>query len=87
MNIGVGKVSLVSKLTGNNKIDSGVGKMNLYLIGTLDDYKISIDKGIGTAKIDGENVKDDSTYGTGINSLDIDGGIGSIDIEFKNLEE
>ena len=87
LNMGVGKLSLTSKLTGNNKIDSGVGKMNLYLIGTLDDYKISIDKGIGNATIDGENMKDDSTYGTGIDSLDIDGGIGSIDIEFKNLEE
>lgn len=84
LDMGIGKLSLTSKLTGNNKIDSGVGKMNLSLIGTLEDYKISLDKGIGNATINGDNMKDNNTYGTGINKLDIDGGIGSIDINFKN---
>lgn len=82
LNMGVGKLSLTSKLTGNSIIDSGVGKLDLNLIDTQEDYKISLDKGIGTAKIKGNNIKDDSTYGTGINKIDIDGGIGSINIDF-----
>lgn len=82
LNMGVGKLSLISKLTGDSIIDSGVGELNLSLIGTQEDYKISLDKGIGTAKIKGNTMKDDSTYGTGINKIDIDGGIGSINIDF-----
>ena len=58
--MGVGKLSLISKLTGNNKIDSGIGEMNLSLIGTLEDYKISLDKGIGKAKINRKTMKDDN---------------------------
>ena len=83
LDMGVGKLSLTSKLTGNNKIDSGVGAIDLSLIGSLEDYKISLDKGIGKATISGEDMKDDYTYGTGINKIDIDGGIGSINIDFK----
>ncbi len=80
LNMGIGKLSLISKLTGNNEIDCGVGEMNLSLIGTLEDYQISLDKGVGNATIDGSNMKDNNTYGTGINKIDIDGGIGSIKI-------
>lgn len=71
--MGVGKLSLISKLTGNNKIDSGIGEMNLSLIGTLEDYKISLDKGIGKAKINRKTMKDDNIYEIGSNKLDIDG--------------
>lgn len=85
LSMGIGKLSLTSKLIGNSKIDCGVGEMNLSLIGTLDDYEISLDKGIGNALIDGNNMKDNNTYGIGINKIDIDGGIGSINIDFEDL--
>lgn len=82
LDMGVGKLSLTSKLTGNNKIDSGIGKVDLSLIGTLEDYQITLDKGLGSTTIDGNKMNDDTTYGTGSNRLDIEGGIGSINIEF-----
>lgn len=82
LNVGVGKLSLDSKLTGNNKIDSGIGEMNLSLLGTLDDYYITLDKGLGSATINGKNMIDDTIYGTGENKLDVDGGVGSIQIDF-----
>ena len=82
LEMGVGRLSLSSKLTGNNKIDSGIGEMNLSLLGTLDDYCIILDKGLGNATINGKNMSDDTTYGTGENKLDIDGGVGSIQIDF-----
>lgn len=81
LDMGVGKLSLTSKLTGENKIDCGIGKINLSLIGSLEDYEIFLDKGIGKATINGNKMNADNTYGTGSNKLDIDGGIGSIDIE------
>lgn len=86
LDMGVGKLFLTAKLTGNNMIDAGVGKMNLFLVGKLDDYQISLDKGIGETTIKGNSVKDDISYGTGINKIDIDGGIGSIDIDFIEEE-
>lgn len=85
LDMGVGKLLLEAKLIGNNKIDSGVGKMDLTLIGTLEDYQISLDKGIGNATINGTLMVDKNIYGTGFNKIDIDGGIGSIDIDFKSL--
>lgn len=85
LSMGIGKLSLTSKLLGNSKIDCGVGEMNLSLIGSLEDYEISLDKGVGNATIDGVDMKDNNTYGMGINEIDIDGGIGSIDITFESL--
>lgn len=82
LEMGIGSLSLTSKLTGNSHIDAGVGKINLNLLGTLDDYKISIDKGIGSATLAGNNMNNDTLYGTGNNIIEIDGGIGSINIDF-----
>ena len=42
-----------------------------------------MDKGVGDATVDGESISDDSVYGSGSNVIDIDGGIGSIHINFK----
>lgn len=84
LDMGAGKLLLNSKLTGNNKIDAGVGKMDLLLIGSLNDYNIILDKGIGSATINNSNMENDKTYGIGTNKIDIEGGIGSINIDFIN---
>lgn len=83
LDMGVGKLSLTAYLNGDNEIDSGVGEINLNLIGSLADYKITLDKGIGAATLDGENMKDNGTYGLGRNLIDIDGGIGALKINFQ----
>ena len=82
LDMGAGKLLLNSKLTGNSKIDAGIGKMDLLLIGSLNDYNIELDKGIGSASINNNNMENDKTYGTGTNKIEIDGGIGSINIDF-----
>lgn len=80
--MGVGEVTLKSRIEGNSKIDMGVGEINLTLLGSRDDYKIEIDKGIGDANLDGKDVTDGSVYGSGENKIEIDGGVGDIDIDF-----
>lgn len=80
--LGVGKIVLTSNLIGTSKIDCGVGETNINLLGTKDDYQISIDKGIGSITINDESVNGNTYYGNGINKVDIDGGIGSININF-----
>ncbi|MGN0973591.1 MAG: DUF4097 family beta strand repeat-containing protein [Bacilli bacterium] len=82
LDMGVGKLSITSKLSGDNKIDSGVGEIDLSLLGNPDDYTITLDKGLGSTTIDGKNISDDITYGSGSNKLDINGGVGSIKINF-----
>ena len=84
LNMGVGEVNLESRLTGDCNIDHGVGELNLTLIGTADDYRILLNKGIGKATLDGVKMSDDVVYGDGENSIEIDGGVGSMKIEFSN---
>lgn len=82
LDMGVGELNLKSRIEGESNIDYGVGETKLTLIGSKADYKIELDKGIGEAKLDGEDMNDDSVYGYGLNFIEIDGGVGSIKIEF-----
>lgn len=80
---GVGKVELMANITGNSEISCGVGEVDVTLLGNEEDYSIRIDKGIGNIKINGIIGENGVVYGNGINKLDIDGGIGNINIEFE----
>lgn len=81
LSIGIGSVSVSSTLNGTSSIDGGIGKFDLNLLND-DDYKISVDKGIGTIKVN-EQEMELSSIGNGENKIMIDGGIGSIAIFTK----
>jgi len=83
LDLGIGDVNLTAILLGRIDIDTGVGSTALNILGNKEDYQIEVDKGIGKVTIDGSNIKDEYRYGTGTNKIDIDGGIGNIDIKFK----
>ena len=85
LDMGVGKLTLKSRIEGESDLDYGVGETDLILLGSLEDYQIEIDKGIGEAKLNGENMQDDLVYGSGENKIEIDGGVGSINIEFSEI--
>ncbi len=78
---GVGKLSYLGELKGNSKISCGVGNVQLDLIGDSDMYEIHAEKGIGDIKIDDVSVADNSTTGNGENKINIEGGVGSVDIK------
>ncbi len=78
---GVGKLSYLGELKGNSKISCGVGSVQLDLIGDNDMYEIHAEKGIGDIKIDDVSVADNSTTGNGENKINIEGGVGSVDIK------
>ena len=86
LDLGVGKFELTSSLLGSNKINAGIGSLELNLLGNKKDYLIKADKGIGTINVDEAIVSDDSTIGTGENTIKIDGGIGNIDVSFRNKD-
>lgn len=83
LDMGVGELNLTSRLSGECDVDCGVGETNLTLLGSASDYRIQIDKGLGEAVIDGQRAKDDKVYGTGGTELDVDGGVGRIEIGFQ----
>lgn len=86
LDMGIGKFMLIGQLFGKTEIDQGIGTVDLNLLGNKDDYQINLDKGLGSVKIDGNNINNDETLGNGNNKIDIDGGIGSIEINFtKNI--
>ena len=83
IDMGTGKFDFTGELLGDSKIDFGVGSSVIDLKGSADEYKIKLDHGIGNTVIDGKNVDGDGTYGDGDNFIDIDGGVGSITINFS----
>lgn len=82
LDMGVGEINLTAYLTGKNQINAGVGNLNIDLQGEKNSYKIQADKGLGSVKIDGKEISSGETFGDGENHIEVDGGIGNIDIDF-----
>lgn len=83
LDMGVGEVNLKAELMRKTDIDAGIGNLNIKLQGSEESYKIKTNKGIGNIKIKGKNISNNETYGNGENYIQIDGGIGNIDIDFE----
>ena len=83
LDMGVGQLNLTSALTGESDFDLGVGESNITVIGNKDAYKLDIEKGIGNITVDGTNVSNIKDQGNGNHSIDISGGIGTINLKFQ----
>lgn len=86
LGMGVGALDLRSELLGNSDLDMGVGEVRLCLLGDKSDYKLDIDKGIGEVFFDGSYVSG-GIFGNGSRRVDVDGGIGRIEINFGLIED
>lgn len=82
--LGVGKVFINASILGNSKIECGVGAVELNLLGNQEIYQLNVEKGIGSIEVDNKTYSSDTTIGNGNNHLKIEGGIGSINVNFKN---
>ena len=85
IDMGVGELDLTSALSGDCKLDMGVGEANITLIGSKDDYRLDIEKGIGSISVDGKDVSDYGSSGNGANRVEIHGGIGAINVRFEEI--
>ena len=79
---GVGNAEITAEILGSSEIDSGVGNLELNLIGTVESYKIYADKGLGNFTVDGKSISDGDVIGNGSNVIDIDSGVGNINVCF-----
>lgn len=83
LSAGAGAVDIKALIKGSSKIDCGVGKLSLKLLGKKDDYQIRVEKGLGSIIVDNETYSSDSIIGNGTNHLKVEGGVGSIEIDFE----
>jgi len=80
---GTGSIKINGKMTGQNTIECGVGSVYLGLVDSQESYKLDLDKGLGSITLDGSSYSSINTSTpTAANSLSIEGGIGSVTIDF-----
>lgn len=84
IDLGVGKFTFTGIFTGNSQIESGVGETNINIKDSKENYKLLLEKGIGSIKVDNEKVENNSTIGEGTNTIRIEGGVGTINVAFTN---
>ena len=83
LEMGVGELRFAAALTGNNKIEMGVGKADITLLGDRDDYRVHARKGIGEIRVDGKKLSDGDVLGAGKTDLEIEGGVGGVTVNFQ----
>ena len=83
LEMGIGELNLRAAVLGESDLKFGVGESNLTLIGSKDDYKVDVEKGLGSISVDGKNVSDFGSSGNGQSHIHIEGGIGAVHIVFQ----
>ena len=81
--MGIGEMNLTAALLGSSELDYGIGEANLTLLGSKDDYRLELEKGIGDIRVEDQSMRNDSVYGSGMNEVEITGGIGAVYIVFQ----
>lgn len=83
LNMGVGQFEFSGTLTGQNMLKMGVGSSQIDLSGSLNDYTVKIEKGIGEIRVNNKKVQSDTQLGQGDIELFFEGGVGSAWINFS----
>lgn len=84
LGLGVGRLDLTAKLLSDCNLQFGIGDSDLTLIGSMDDYSVDIEKGIGSISFNGDDIFSSGIRGSGENHVDIEGGIGAINVSFRD---
>jgi len=86
LDMGVGQLNFTSALTGKCELNLGVGEANITLLGKKDDYKLDLEKGVGSMRVDGTNVSSAKGFGNGKNKVSVSGGVGDTSLNFKESD-
>lgn len=82
ISMGVGDWELTGKLKGRCELSFGVGDADIHLIGSAEDYSIEANKGVGSVTLDGASMSGNKVYGSGATEIELNCGVGDIDISF-----
>lgn len=80
--MGVGELVLKSELFGG-ELDLGVGEARITLLGEREDYALELNRGIGSITLDGEPLSIGGRFGNGDRRVEINGGVGSVFVDFE----
>lgn len=83
LEMGIGQLNLRAALPGEAELSLGIGESNITVIGEKDDYRLDIEKGLGEITLDGVSVGNVEKYGDGDDRIEIQGGIGSVNLSFE----
>ena len=82
LEMGMGKLNLTAEI-GDGELNLGVGEANITLLGDRAGYTLELNKGIGDLTFDGESLSGGRTVGSGASFVEINGGIGAINVNFE----
>ncbi len=82
--LGVGEVEMRAAFEGKSELEFGVGNATLTLLGTKEDYRIRVNKGLGKAEIDGKTASDGDVFFDGNHTVGLSGGIGNVTVLFES---
>lgn len=78
LKLGAGNASIESDLTGSNTLTTGVGKLNLSLSRSKDNYGFDINKGLGNITLNDFDISENTISGDGETKIKINGAVGNI---------
>ena len=81
---GIGQFVMNSEITNRADIDSGIGRIELNLLGNKENYKIKANTGLGSFKVDGNNISDNQEIGNGNIDILVEAGVGETIVDFVN---
>ena len=82
LDMGVGALVFSGMITEKADMSLGVGTAEITLLGGRDSYRLELERGLGKITVDGEEVGN-GRIGNGTVRVDVDGGVGSIQVEFE----
>lgn len=83
LDMGAGQLELTSALTGDCELNLGVGESRINLIGDRDDYRLMLEKGLGSISVEGEKMPEGGRVGDGANRVKVSGGVGAIYVRYE----
>lgn len=78
LKLGTGNSSIQCDLIGSNTLTTGVGKLNLDLNQSKDNYRFDINKGLGNIILNDFDISEDTLIGDGEIKIKISGAVGNI---------
>lgn len=83
LDMGVGQLNLAAALSGESEFDLGVGETNITVVGNKEEYNLDVEKGIGSITLDGTVISNIKEQNGSPNTIEINGGVGAVNLNFK----